>query len=80
MFCFYSPAGTGKSELARHIADALEKPLLVKRASDLLDKYVGETEQHIAEMFSDARQREVVLVQDEADSFLHEQCSARQSW
>jgi len=80
VFCFYGPAGTGKSELARHIADAQEKPLLVKLASDLLDKYVGETEQRIAEMFSDARQREVVLVQDEADSFLHDRCSACQFW
>jgi len=43
-FCFYGAAGTGKSELARHIADQIGKPLLVKRASDLLGMYVGESE------------------------------------
>ena len=80
IFCFHGPAGTGKSELARHIADALEKPLLVKRASDLLDMYVGQTEQRIAAMFDDARQRDAVLVLDEADSFLRDRRGARHSW
>jgi SpoVK/Ycf46/Vps4 family AAA+-type ATPase len=80
VFCFYGPAGTGKSELARYLADQLEKPLLVKRASDLLDMYVGQTEQRIAAMFNEARQREAVLLLDEADSFLRDRRSARQSW
>lgn len=80
VFCFHGPAGTGKSELARHIADALEKPLLVKRASDLLDMYLGQTEQRIAAMFDDARQRDAVLVLDEADSFLRDRRGARHSW
>ena len=80
IFCFHGPAGTGKSELARHIADALEKPLLVKRASDLLDMYVGQTEQRIAAMFDDARQRDAVLVLDEADSFLRDRRGAHHSW
>ena len=76
IFCFHGPAGTGKSELARHIADQLEKPLLVKRASDLLDMYVGQTEHRIAAMFDDARQRDAVLVLDEADSFLRDRRGA----
>ena len=80
VFCFHGPAGTGKSELARHIADALEKPLLVKRASDLLDMYVGQTEKRIAAMFDDARQRDAVLVLDEADSFLRDRRGAHRSW
>jgi AAA+ superfamily predicted ATPase len=80
IFCFHGPAGTGKSELARHIADALEKPLLVKRASDLLDMYVGQTEKSIAAMFDDARQRDAMLVLDEADSFLRDRRGAHHSW
>ncbi len=80
VFCFHGPSGAGKSELARHIADRLEKPLLVKRASDLLDMYVGQTEQRIAAMFDDARQRDAVLVLDEADSFLRDRRGAHRSW
>ncbi len=80
IFCFHGPAGTGKSELARHIADELEKPLLVKRASDLLDRYVGQTEKRIAALFDDARQRDAVLVLDEADSFLRDRHGAHRAW
>ena len=79
-FCFHGPAGTGKSALARHLADALDMPPLVKRASDLLDPYVGGTEGRLAAMFDEARQREAVLVLDEADSFLRERREARQAW
>lgn len=79
-FCFYGPAGTGKSELARHIADEIGKPVLLRRASDLLSMWVGEAEKNIAEMFAEARQQEAVLVLDEADSFLADRRDAQRSW
>lgn len=79
-FCFYGPAGTGKSELARHIADELDMPCVLKRASDILSMWVGGSEQNIAEMFAEARQQEAVLVLDEADSFLADRRDARHSW
>lgn len=79
-FCFYGPAGTGKSEFARHIADSLGMPCIVRRASDILGKWVGETEQNIAGMFTEARQQEAVLVLDEADSFLADRRDARNGW
>lgn len=79
-FCFYGAAGTGKSELARHLADQLGKPFLLRRASDLLGMYVGESEQNIARMFDEARREEAVLVLDEADSFLADRRGAQRSW
>ncbi|EKD97306.1 MAG: hypothetical protein ACD_23C00975G0001, partial [uncultured bacterium] len=79
-FCLYGPAGTGKSEFARHIADEIGKPIIIKRASDILSKWVGEAEQNIAEMFAEARQQETILVLDEADSFLADRRSSRNSW
>lgn len=79
-FCLYGPPGTGKSLLARHVADELGVPLLQKRASSLLDKYVGETEQRIAAMFEQARDEGAVLVLDEADSFLCDRMGAQRHW
>lgn len=79
-FCFYGPAGTGKSELARHIADELGMPCLLRRASDILSMWVGGSEKNIADMFSEARQQGALLVLDEADSFLADRRDAQQSW
>ena len=79
-FCFYGAAGTGKSELARQMADELGLPVIVRRASDLLDMYVGGSEKNIAAMFDEARQQQALLVLDEADSFLADRRDARQSW
>lgn len=78
--CFYGPPGTGKSELARHIADTLGKPLLLKRASDLISKWVGETEQNFAGMFDEAQTQDAVLLLDEADSFLQDRRGAGAQW
>ena len=79
-FCLYGPSGTGKSQLARHIADELGKPILIKRASDLLDKYVGETEKLMAKMFDEALDEDAVLLLDEADSYLSDRSRASQHW
>jgi len=78
--CFYGPPGTGKSELARHLADEMGKPLLLKRASDLMSKWVGETEKLIAMMFDEARDSDAVLLLDEADSFLQDRRGASAQW
>jgi SpoVK/Ycf46/Vps4 family AAA+-type ATPase len=79
-FCFYGSPGTGKSELARYLADEIGKPALLKRASDLIDCYVGETEKNIAALFTEARQQDAVLILDEADSFLADRQYAQRSW
>ena len=74
------PPGTGKTALAHHLARLLDRPLLVRRASDLLSKWVGETEKKIAEAFEEARRQEGVLLFDEADSLLFDRTKARTSW
>ncbi|MEA3642968.1 MAG: AAA family ATPase [Lamprobacter sp.] len=78
--CLYGPPGTGKSAFAAEVARRLERPLLSKRASDLLGAYVGQTEQAIAAMFAEARADQAILLLDEADSFLRSRTSAQQSW
>ena len=74
------PPGTGKTALAADVARRLDRPLAVKRASDLLSKWVGGTEANIAEAFADAREEGAVLLFDEADSLLLDRSDARMSW
>ncbi len=78
--CFYGPPGTGKTALAEHIAQALGKPLLIRQASDLASKFVGETEQNMARMFEEAQTEEAVLLLDEADSFLRSRRMAERNY
>ncbi|MEZ5654082.1 MAG: AAA family ATPase [Burkholderiaceae bacterium] len=74
--CFFGLPGTGKTALAEHIAQSIERPLMIKRASDLMSKYVGETEQQMAAMFDAAQREGAVLLLDEADTFLQNRQTA----
>ncbi len=78
--CFHGPPGTGKTALAEYIAQALQRPLLVRQASDLVSKYVGETEQNMAKMFEEAQTEGAVLLLDEADSFLRSRQRAERTY
>lgn len=77
---FYGISGTGKTEFARYIADKLGKKILLKRASDLLDMYVGNTEKLIRDAFAEAEKTNSILLLDEADSFFANRESAQHSW
>jgi SpoVK/Ycf46/Vps4 family AAA+-type ATPase len=78
--CFYGAPGTGKTALAEHIARSLDRPLLVKQASDLMSKFVGETEQNMAAMFQEAESEKAILLLDEADSFLQDRRGAQRTY
>lgn len=78
--CFYGAPGTGKSALAHYLAQEIGLPLLVRRASDVVRAYVGETEQNIAQMFKQAKEDGALLLLDEADSFLRDRKHAKHSW
>jgi transitional endoplasmic reticulum ATPase len=77
---FHGPPGTGKSELARYIARRLDREIICKRASDILDPFVGMTERKIRDAFEDAEREEAVLVIDEADTMLFNRDKAQRSW
>jgi SpoVK/Ycf46/Vps4 family AAA+-type ATPase len=78
--CFYGAPGTGKTALAEHLARQLERPLMIRRASDLVSKFVGETEQQMAAMFREAEAEKAVLLLDEADSFLQDRRGAQRTY
>ncbi len=74
---WYGISGSGKTELARYVAQKLQKPLLLKRCSDLISPYVGQTEINIREAFEEALNTESILLIDEADSFFADRSSAQ---
>lgn len=78
--CLYGTSGTGKSEYVKYLAHRAGRLLHRHPASDLLSKWVGGTEQHIASAFKDAEDAGAVLLFDEADSFLRNRQSASHSW
>ncbi len=78
--CCYGPAGTGKTAWAKWLAEQADLPLLQLNGSDLLDPYVGGTEQKIAHAFNKAKENNMLLVLDEVDSFLFDREGANRSW
>jgi transitional endoplasmic reticulum ATPase len=76
----HGPPGCGKTAYAHELARTLDRPLLVRRASDLQSMWLGETEKNLARMFRDARAEDAVLLLDEADSFLQDRRDANRSW
>ena len=78
--CLQGPPGTGKSALVRYLAERLGLEVVQKRASDLLSKWVGDTEKRIADAFAEARASGAILVFDEADSLLADRRFAERTW
>jgi SpoVK/Ycf46/Vps4 family AAA+-type ATPase len=74
----YGPPGTGKTEFVRHLARTLGRNLIVRKASDLLGMFVGQTEAQIAAAFEEAERTKSILFFDEADSFLRDRSGAMQ--
>ena len=79
-FCLSGPPGTGKSACARHLATVLGLEAVEKRYSDLVSKYVGDSEKAIAAAFQEAADAGAFLILDEADSLLRDRALAHHSW
>jgi len=65
---FTGPPGTGKTLAATAIARELGQELYRVDLSQMVSKYIGETEKHLGALFDAAEQGDVVLLFDEADS------------
>lgn len=78
--CFYGPSGTGKTELAHILADALDRELVQRSAASILSRWVGGTEDNLARLFNDIDPERCILLLDEADSLLRDRTEARHGW
>jgi len=65
---FAGPPGTGKTMAAEAIASELALPLYRIDLSQVVNKYIGETEKNLRRLFDAADSADVVLFFDEADA------------
>ncbi len=65
---FVGPPGTGKTMAANVLSTALRIPLYRIDLSQIVDKYIGETEKRLEEIFTYAENTNVILFFDEADA------------
>lgn len=77
---FHGPSGSGKTQLAHYLAQKLEREMICRTGSDLLDKYVGGTEQKIAKLFRSCDGERELIFLDEAEGLLGSRGDAQRSW
>lgn len=67
--------GTGKSMTAEALATSLDRPLVKLDLSNVLSKWLGETEKLIGQIFDVAEASGAILVLDEAEALLRQRSS-----
>ncbi|TVU80268.1 ATP-binding protein [Pseudoalteromonas neustonica] len=74
------PPGTGKTAFVNYLCEKADFKLISVKASDLLSKWVGESEQNIAQLFKQATQEGSAIFIDEADGLLCSREQATANW
>jgi len=58
----YGPPGTGKTMLAKAVASEIDAPFYAVTPSEIMSKWVGESEQNIARLFREARENPASII------------------
>ena len=67
----YGPPGTGKTLLAKAVAGELDADFFYIKASDVMSKWVGESEKKVSDLFAKARESiKAVIFIDEIDALV----------
>jgi SpoVK/Ycf46/Vps4 family AAA+-type ATPase len=74
---FSGPPGTGKTMAAEVIAKALQLDIYQIDLSQVVSKYIGETEKNLHRIFAEARSSNVILFFDEADALFGKRSEVR---
>ena len=76
----WGPPGTGKSEFVNYLGQKLGRKVVVKMGSDILSRYVGDTEKSIREAFDEAEEENAILFLDELDGVMQNRAGASAGW
>ncbi|MBH24308.1 MAG: hypothetical protein CMH57_07650 [Myxococcales bacterium] len=78
--CLFSgPPGTGKTMVAGVIASELNMELFKVDLSQVVSKYVGETEKNLSKVFESAQGNQFIILFDEADSLFAKRTEVKSS-
>ena len=77
---FAGPPGTGKTEFVKYLGETVRAKVVTRMCSDLVTKWVGETEQNIRKAFEEAAGKRSILFLDEADGLFQSREYAKNSW
>jgi hypothetical protein len=76
---FSGPSGTGKTMAAEVLATDLELELFKIDLSQVVSKYIGETEKNLERIFSEAESANGILLFDEADALFGKRSEVKDS-
>lgn len=74
---FHGPPGTGKTLCATLLGQRAERPVYRIDLSQVVSKYIGETEKNLARLFARAEHKNWILFFDEADALFGKRTSAK---
>lgn len=76
---FYGPSGTGKTLTATLLGNHLKKDVYRIDLSQVVSKYIGETEKNLEKVFSKAEHKNWILFFDEADALFGKRTNVQNS-
>jgi SpoVK/Ycf46/Vps4 family AAA+-type ATPase len=76
---FYGPSGTGKTLVASLLGQQFNKEVFRIDLSQVVSKYIGETEKNLEKVFAKAEKRDWILFFDEADALFGKRSQVRDS-
>ncbi len=76
---FSGPSGTGKTLAARLLASELQMDIYRIDLSAVVNKYIGETEKNLNQVFARAEELDVILLLDEGDALLTQRTAVNNS-
>jgi hypothetical protein len=76
---FYGPSGTGKTLTATLLGKEFERPVYRIDLSQVVSKYIGETEKNLERIFRQAENKDWILLFDEADALFGKRTNTKSS-
>jgi SpoVK/Ycf46/Vps4 family AAA+-type ATPase len=76
---FTGPSGTGKTLAARLLASVLQLDVYRIDLASVVNKYIGETEKNLSQVFARAEELDVILLLDEGDALLTQRTAVASS-